>query len=155
MPIDTAWRTVSLEGQEADVVLGFRRMTSRFVFDHLHLKPVDGDLGHAVDYIEQLTKIRLPRDFVVDMLELHPYARVLLTAQGIQSNEVQNAIADAVALTFLGCPWPRKHEAVTPESEYPIDRRSEYSDGSQVHGISFEIFMHKLHRQATLFVEGR
>ncbi|NKK58841.1 hypothetical protein GFM44_23370 [Rhizobium leguminosarum bv. viciae] len=155
MPIDTAWHTVSLDGQEAEVVLGFRRMTSRFVFDHLHLKASAGDIAHAADYIDQITRIRLPQDFVAEMLDLHPYARVLLAAQGIQSEEVQISIADAVALTFLGCPWPRKHEAVTPESEHPVDRRAEYSDGSQVFGLSYEVFMHKLHRQAVLFMEAR
>lgn len=155
MPIDTAQNTIALDGPQADTILGFRRLTSRFVFDHRDLQASPEDIAQAAEFITDVSAINLPLAFVAALLDLHPRARILLATQGIQSQEVQNEIADAVSLMFLGCPWPREGETVIPEGDRPYDRRSANADTMHELGIPFDVFLHRLHRQASLFMEGK
>lgn len=155
MAIDTAMNTIALDGPRADTILALRRLTSRFVFDHRDVRATPDDIAQATDFISSISSINLPLAFVAALLDLHPRARVLLATQGMQSEEVRNEIADAVSLTFLGCPWPRERETVFPEGDRPYDRRKANSDSMHELGIPFDVFLHRLHRQASLFMEGK
>lgn len=115
-------------------LLQMRAESNRWLLQHLSATPKHQQIVEANEYLLKASGLWLADIQLSEILALFPLVRIELAVYGIERNDVQDNLKDAISNFFLGCTWPRHSDNVNIEKYISLLRHQAVAMGYQVTG---------------------